>query len=514
MPEGTNAPRRYETAESHVRVLLIQPPYDLFDDDERQAMPPLGLAYVAAVLEREGHEVRILDCVVEGFNSLSPHPDGRRRHGLDDDAITATITDYRPAVVGVSCLFSAQAPSAHHVCRLAKQINPGIRTIMGGAHPSAVPDEVLADPHVDACVIGEGEQTMSRLVREIESGRFPPSDTSGIGLRRDATIHVGQRAPAQEDIDTLPMPARHLLPMDLYFKYRSPHGAYVKHHPVTNMVTSRGCPAKCNFCSIHTVWGRRFRYHSAARVLSEMEHLVERYGVRELQFEDDNLTLNKPRIREICRGMIERRLGLTWTTPNGAAIWALDEELVGLMRRAGCHHLTLAVESGDQNVLRNIIGKPLDLSRVRPIVDACRREGMGVSLFFVVGFPGETKEDIRRTFDFAMNLDADQACFFTATPYPGTAMFRQCVESGLLKPPVDYTRLRVGRPAFATAEWTAEELADMTRIAQARFYRKAALRRPVRFFAAAAAKFAREPRLALTKARDALLAGRLQTNAT
>lgn len=497
-----------------MRILLIQPPYDLFDDDERQAMPPLGLAYVAAALEREGHEVRILDCVVEGFDKLTPRPDGRRRHGLGDAAITAAIADYRPAVVGVSCLFSAQAPAAHHVCRLTRQVDPGIRTIMGGAHPSAVPDEVLADLAVDACVIGEGEQTMARLVRELEAGRFPPTDESGLAARRNGAVRIGRRDEAPRDLDTLPMPARHLLRMDLYLRYRSPHGAYVKQHPVTNMVTSRGCPAKCSFCSIHTVWGRRFRYHSAGRVLAEMEHLVEQYGVRELQFEDDNLTLNKQRMREICRGMIGRKLGLTWTTPNGAAIWALDEELVGLMRRAGCHHLTLAVESGDQNVLRNIIGKPLDLSRVRPIVDACRSEGMGVSLFFVVGFPGETKEEIRRTFDFAMNLDVDQACFFTATPYPGTAMFRQCVESGLLKPPVDYTRLRVGRPAFGTAEWTAEELAEMTRIAQARFYRKAALRRPVRFFAAAAAKFAREPRLALAKARDALLAGRLQTNAT
>ena len=333
-----------------------------------------------------------------------------------------------------------------------------------------------------------------------------------MALRRDGSIHVGRRGETPPDLDMLPMPARHLLPMSLYLKYRSPHGAYVKHHPVTNMVTSRGCPAKCSFCSIHTVWGRRFRYHSAQRVLAEMEHLIEQYGVRELQFEDDNLTLNKPRMREICHAMIERKLGLTWTTPNGAAIWALDEDLVGLMRRAGCHHLTLAVESGSQEVLRNIIGKPLDLSRVRPIVNACRAEGMGVSLFFVVGFPGESKADIRKTFDFAMSLDVDQACFFTATPYPGTALFRQCVELGLLKTPVDYTQLRVGRPAFGTAEWSAEELAEMARGAQARFYRKAAMRRPVRFFAAAAAKFAREPRLALAKARDALLAGRLQTD--
>ncbi|HSW44348.1 MAG TPA: radical SAM protein [Phycisphaerae bacterium] len=497
-----------------MRVLLIQPPHDLFEDDERQAMPPLGLAYIAAVLEQQGHEVRILDCVVEGFDRLAPRPDGRRRHGLGDESIREAVAAYRPVVVGVSCLFSAQTAAAHHVCRLAKEVDPEIVTVMGGAHPSAVPEEVLADPAVDACAIGEGEKILANLVRSLERGGFPPTDLAGLAVRVDGRVLTGPPAPVTSDLDALPAPARHLLRMREYFRHRSPHGAYVRRHPVTNLITSRGCPAKCSFCSIHTVWGRRFRWHSADRVLGEMEQLIERYGVRELQFEDDNLTLHKPRMRAICRGMIDRRLDLTWTTPNGAAIWALDEELVGLMREAGCHHLTLAVESGSPRVLRDIIRKPLDLSRVRPIVRACRAEGIGISVFFVVGFPGETGEEIRRTFDFAMSLDVDQACFFTATPYPGTELFRQCVEQGLLRPPVDYATLRVGRPVFDTPQWSARELAEMTRAAQARFYRRTALRRPIRFFAAAAAKFAREPRVTLAKARDTLLPRRLQPGPT
>jgi len=490
-----------------MRILLIQPPVDLFDDDERQAMPPLGLAYIAAVLERAGHEVSILDCVVSAFESLRLLPDGRLRHGLDGEELAARIRHCRPQVVGVSNLFSAQSQAAHHVCELVKLTDTGIVTVMGGAHPSCVPELVLADANVDYVICGEGESAMLRLIESLRQGRCPPDDPSGLAFRAGDAIRVFAPASPLMDLDTLPLPARHLLPMKKYFRYRSPHGTVVRRHPCTNMITSRGCPARCSFCSIHTVWGRRFRWHSAVRVLREIESLVGDYGVREIQFEDDNLTLNKPRMREICQGVIDRRLDLLWTTPNGVATWALDEHLLGLMRRAGCYHIAIAVESGSQETLDRIIRKPLDLRKVPPIVRAARKLGMGVSAFFVVGFPGETRADIEKTFNYAMNLGADHVHFFTATPYPGTDLFRQCVEKGLMKTPVDYTQLRVGRPMFDTAEWTADELVEITRAAQARFYRQTAVRRPVRFAATVARKFVREPRLTARKAWRTLFAG-------
>jgi len=477
-----------------MRVLLIQPPYDLDRDDERQAVPPLGLAYMAAVLEQHGHEVRIIDCVAEDFARIAPLPDGQRRHGLSDAVLADRMTDFDPDLVGVSCLFSAQATAAHQVCALAKQAVPRARTIMGGAHPSAAPDRVAADPNVDAVCLGEGERTMLRLADHLARGIFPPPDPAGLAFRRDGQTYTHPMAERIETLDLLPMPARHLLPMNAYLAARAPHGGHVRRQPCTNLITSRGCPARCSFCSIHTVWGRRFRCHSPERVLAELEHLVQTYGVREVQFEDDNLTLHKPRIRTICQEMIDRDLDLLWTTPNGAAIWALDEPLIDLMRRAGCHHITLAVESGSPRVLKELIRKPLDLAKVAPIIRACRRVGMGVSVFFVVGFPGETREEIARTFEFAMELDADQACFFTATPLPGTELYRQCLETGALTEPVDFRRLRVGQPIFDTAEWTADELVEMTRRAQERFYRRAARRHPVRFFNAGLARLVREPR--------------------
>jgi anaerobic magnesium-protoporphyrin IX monomethyl ester cyclase len=492
-----------------MRILLVQPPVDLFDDDERQAMPPLGLGYIAAVLERAGHEVSILDCVVSGFESLRLLPDGRLRHGLDGEDLARQIRAFKPQVVGVSNLFSAQSQAAHHVCELVRSIDASIVTVMGGAHPSCVAEEVLADANVDYVVRGEGELAMLRLVEALEHGRRVPDDPSGLAFRDEGAVRLFPAAAPLADLDGLPLPARHLLPMKEYFHHRSPHGTVVRRHPCTNMITSRGCPARCSFCSIHTVWGRRFRWHNAARVLHEIESLVEDYGVREIQFEDDNLTLNKPRMREICQGIVDRGFDVLWTTPNGVATWALDEHLLGLMRRAGCYHIAIAVESGSQDTLDRIIGKPLDLHKVPPIVRAARKLGMGVSAFFVVGFPGETRAAIDETFDYAMSLGADHVHFFTATPYPGTELFRQCVDLGLLKMPMDYTQLRVGRPVISTAEWTADQLAEMTRAAQVRFYRRTALRRPIRFAATVARKFAREPRVTMRKAWRTLFGGRV-----
>lgn len=490
-----------------MRVLLIQPPYDLQPDDERQALPPLGLAYIAAVLERGGHDVRIIDCVAEGFQRLTALPDGHRRHGLCGDDLARAIAESEPRVVGVSCLFSAQAPAAHEVCRLVKQTVAGASTVMGGAHPSAVPQDTLRDPNVDVVVLGEGEHTMLRLVDALERGEFPPANTDGLAFRCGDELRSHPLTQRLHELDTLPLPARHLLPMQSYFKYRAPHGSVVKRHPCTNMITSRGCPAKCCFCSIHNVWGRRFRYHSAARVIAEIETLVADYGVREIQFEDDNLTLRRRRIQDICRLIVERGIDITWSTPNGVAAYALDEETLALMRAAGCHHITLGVESGSEHTLREIIGKPVQLERVPPIVRACRRLGMGVSAFFVLGFPGETRPQMQQTIDFALSLDVDTANFFIATPYPGTRLYTQCVAEGLIETPVDYSRLRIGQPLINTAEWSAQEVAELVADAQAGFYRQAARRHPIRFFSTVLSRFTREPGYVLRKARSTITRG-------
>jgi anaerobic magnesium-protoporphyrin IX monomethyl ester cyclase len=346
------------------------------------------------------------------------------------------------------------------VCRIAKAVNPAVITIMGGAHPSATPEPTLADPSVDYVVVGEGEDTLPALVEALESGQSP-AQVEGLAFRDGERVVMTPRGHYIENLDVLPLPARHLLPMDKYLTINRPHGTVARHSPNTSLVTSRGCPARCVFCSIHTVWGRKFRARSPEQVLNELESLVCDYGVREVHFEDDNLTYDRARAQAIFSGMIERKLNLTWAAPNGVATYTLDEDLLALMKASGCYRLHLAVESGDPDVLHHIIHKPLRLDKVVQVTAAAKRLGLAVDTFFVVGFPGETLEQIRRTFAFARNLDVDSVSLFIATPYPGTELEAICRAKGYLPRNVPFDELRVRRGNVSTPEFTAKELEQM-----------------------------------------------------
>ena len=441
------------------RLLLIQSPYTIFRDEAKGCQTPLGLGYLAAVMEPR-LDVRVLDAVAEGYATVTDADRGAFTYGLTDDEIRSVLADYQPHVVGVSCLFSAQWRNAHRVCRLAKELNPAVTTVMGGAHPSATPQQTLADPCVDYVVIGEGEETLPSLIEALMVGQSP-ADVEGLAYRDGSQVVVTPRSRYIENLDALPFPARHLLPMDKYFAINRPHGTVARRNPNTSLVTSRGCPAHCTFCSIHTVWGRKFRARSAVNVLDELEVLIHDYAVREVHFEDDNLTYDRRRAKAIFKGMIERRLDLSWAAPNGLAIYTLDEELLELMQASGCYRLHLAVESGDPDVLHRIIHKPLRLDKVGEIVALAKRLGLAVDTFFVVGFPGETLEQIRRTFAFARNLEVDNVGIFIATPYPGTELEAICRAENCLSQDVPFDELRVRRGNISTAEFTAAELERM-----------------------------------------------------
>jgi magnesium-protoporphyrin IX monomethyl ester (oxidative) cyclase len=264
------------------------------------------------------------------------------------------------------------------------------------------------------------------------------------------------------ELDRLPHPARHLLPMNEYFLKDRPHGTATRHKRSTPIITSRGCPAKCTFCSIHTVWGREFRGRSGANVLEELRLLVDRYAIKEIQIEDDNLTYNKPRAHEVLDKIIEADLGLSFTTPNGIAAWVLDRPLLEKLRKSGFYRLTIAVESGNQQVLHDIVKKPLQLKKVEEVVAMAKDLGFELDTFFVVGFPGETKEQIQDTFDFANKLSVDNAKFFIATPYPGTELYKIASESGYLAEGFDFHNgLSFTKGQISTPDFTADELETM-----------------------------------------------------
>jgi len=227
------------------------------------------------------------------------------------------------------------------------------------------------------------------------------------------------------------------------------------------VITSRGCPAKCIFCSSANFWGNRYRARSAENALDEIELLVKEYRIREIQFCDDNLIFDKERAKEIFQGIIDRRLNIFWNTPNGIALWRLDEELLELMKASGCYELTLAIESGDQEVLSKIIKKPLNLGRVESLTRSIQRLKIRTHSFFIVGFPGETKEQIHRTFSFAKKLRLTSAWFFIANPLPGSQLYEICKQKDYLKDDFNFETKNYTQSNYETPEFTSRELENI-----------------------------------------------------
>jgi anaerobic magnesium-protoporphyrin IX monomethyl ester cyclase len=412
------------------KILLIMPPDIRLTGEDFFVTFPLGLGYIAGVLERNNYDVSVLDCIAERPDKMKV--DSTCYHlGLSWGEIEERIRHIKPDMVGISCLFSAQFPSAEKVAAIVKAVGD-IPVVVGGAHASGVPSEVLKSPCIDFAAIGEGEETILELLKELKRDqRFDRID--GLGYRRNGEIIVNEKTRFIQDVDTLPLPARHLFPMERYLGSSKTHSFYTKRKPSTTMITSRGCPHNCTFCSIHTVWGTRYRPRDPIQVVDEIELLMTQYGVREVHFEDDNITLNRQRIQNICREIMARGLDVTWTTPNGISVSTLDRETVSLMRQSGCYRVFLGIESGNQEVLSKIIRKRISLEQVRAVCQLLKEYSIEATGFFVLGMPGETRETIRDTIDFAKSLNLTDVLFSIATPYPGTTFYSDCVSKRLIE---------------------------------------------------------------------------------
>ena len=224
------------------------------------------------------------------------------------------------------------------------------------------------------------------------------------------------------------------------------------------MITSRGCPCKCSFCALGAHWGNCQRKRSARNILDEMEALIRKYGIQEFHFEDDNLTADKKRAIELFNGMIDRKFNIVWHAPSGIAAYTLDAEIVERMAASGCYSITLGIESGSQQVLTKLMHKPVDLKKLPALVQVIRKHKIDVRGFFILGFPGETKEDMKRTIDYARGLELDWAYFSIFSPLPKTEIYRVCLEKGYIKEG-DFDPIRsFHRSIVHTPEFTPEDL--------------------------------------------------------
>ncbi len=427
---------------------------------------PTDLAYVAAVLEKE-HQVTILDCPTEGWTNLNEIGSRKYRLGLSNQEIAVRLKKLAPDFVVITIPFSGWWETAFEVAAISKRVNKQIPIAVIGLHPSSRPEECLRGQNIDFVVIGEPELTVLELADTLERGATEEDlrKVLGIGFLSDKEVVINARRPFIEDLDSLPFPARHLLPLETFFaslKKRPQRGEIRK--PYARVITSRGCPNVCIFCSNHIMNGRRWRARSPENVIAELEEVVRRYHVKQVDFDDENLTCDMKRFERICDLIVEKKLKLEWFTPNGVRADGLDENLLRKMRAAGCQRLLIAPESGSQRVVNQLIKKNLDLKKVESAVIAARKVGIKVGCFFIIGMIGETKKEIVQTIKFAYKLrqlGADRFYFSFATPLYGTELYEQAKRGGYLKAGFNDEALSEAQPLIETPEFTAEDLREL-----------------------------------------------------
>ncbi len=394
-----------------MKILLVNPPWETPEQHiystVGNVLPPLGIAYIAAVLRENNYDVEILDA--QALNTTW-------------DGFEKIISKKSPDVVG----FTSGTPMIFRVFRAAeivKRVSPNTRVIVGGPHPSVLPGESLGNRLVDFDVRGEGEYTILELVRELEGGRPNLPGIDGISFRSNGRIrHNRERKPIM-NLDELPFPARDLLPMD---KYHATPGNH-RREPATSVMTSRGCPFRCIYCA--KPFGRVFRSHSPGYIISEMEHLVESYGTKEIIFFDDTFTFDRRRAEGICDLMIKRDWDLTFSCM--ARCDTVDRNLAGKMKLAGCQYIGFGIESTTPEILKNL-RKGESIEKINQSLRNSKRAGLLVRGFYIIGSPGETAETIKRNIEHAKGMGLDLAQFSIITPYPGTELFEWAERNGYL----------------------------------------------------------------------------------
>jgi len=362
---------------------------------------PLGLAYLTSALKNAGHEVLVVDV---------------RAEKPDDRLIIERIRAFSPRIFGVTSN-TCQIREAAALINLVKQNFPHITTVLGGPHVSALPERTMTEqPAIDIGVVGEGEVTITELCSALGSGS-PLTKIPGLVFREQGNIVVTQPRCLVEDIDALAFPDRNAFPIDIYNR----HVIEYKAKPITSIITTRGCPYQCVFCS-KSVFGSKERLRSAANVIAEMRVLIDEQGYRELHIIDDNFTYDLERARDICNEIIARRWKVHFSLPNGIRVNNFDDELAALLRKAGFYSLWFGVESGDPEVLK-LIKKGIHLDQVRKAVAIAKKHGFFTGMYFVIGLPGSSPKSEKMSLDLAQELEPDVVGVGIFTPYPGSELY-------------------------------------------------------------------------------------------
>ena len=395
-------------------IVLINPPFARYGGVRGHGgkSAPLNLAYLAAIVRRERSDIKVSIIDAEGLD-------------MRLDELCRQVAERKPDLIGITC----PTPAFYiiqELCLALKEQQPDATLILGGPHPTALPEQSLVETQSDVVVIGEGELTFLELVENLITGKAL-DDVAGLAFIKDGKFIQTTGRELITDLDMLPFPAKDLLPLEQYYL---PPTKRIREGKATNMLTSRGCPYPCTFCNARAFWGKKTRIRSIPNVLDEIQECVEVYELTEFSFHDELFTLRKDRVMEMCQGILDRKLDISWTCM--ARSGSVNPKLLAAMKKAGCGKIGFGFESGNQGMLEHMKKKESLENGLRS-VRFCQETGIDVAGAFILGHPGETEETIKDTIRFAIELNVDSAAFFIAIPYPGTELYDMAIQNGYIR---------------------------------------------------------------------------------
>lgn len=415
--------------------------------------PPLGIMSLASYLRDQFKDIE-LQLI-----------DMSARHLSVEQAIELALS-FSPDLLGLSAM-SFEAQVMHELAARAKARQPALPVVAGGPHPSTAREAVLEDPNLDFIVIGEGELTFRELALRILAGESAPEEVKGIGFRRNGKPALTPAREETVDLNSLSLPAYDLIDLPRYWDLPRFGTAYARREYAA-LSTSRACPYRCTYC--HRIFGTRYRAQSPELALRDLATLRDEHGVREIIFVDDCFNLDRKRVADICDGMIERGLDFSISFPNGLRGDVMDRTTLDKLKKAGTYRITYAVESGSPRV-QAFIKKNVKLEVLQEVIAETDRRDIMVDGFFMVGFPGETREEIQMTFDYALYSRLHTANFWFVTPFPGTELHEQARTLGLAVPEQP-DHLHYFDPETDLSQVPAAELKRMVQKTFLRFYLK------------------------------------------
>lgn len=427
-----------------MKVLLINPPLSRIKQVLNDYFP-LGLGYLAAVLNSNGFEVRIYNAdkgpeerkfrPLDNLNRIKAHD--KYLLALKDKnhyvwrEILKVIKEFGPDIVGISAM-STTYPSAMKVAEISKELNPGCKVIFGGPHPTAMPHEVLSNNLVDFVVRGEGEETIVDLLNILQKSKKDLQSIDGLLFKENGKIIHNKNRKMIEDLDSLPFPARELVMFkDLYL---------YPNNRMNVMITSRGCPFDCTFCQSKVMWGRNVRFRSISNIIEEITLIKDIYNPSKFIFYDDSFTINKQRVLELCKVLKESNIEFDEGWNCETRVDVIDEYMLREVKRAGCKELYIGIESGSNRILKEI-RKNITVEQVLLTAKLLNKMRFIWLAFFMVGFPQETKEDIELTMKLMKKIKADRVHLCVFTPYPGCELYDFVLKMGLINHNTDWAKL-------------------------------------------------------------------------